>query len=344
MKRFLLCFWTVLEGGNLKWVHVGLMTFCWSLCGLLMGADAAGQRVAPALTLGVEDGPPELVFGRIADATVDATGNVYILDSQFFQLRAFSAKGSFVASTGKRGEGPGEFIAPVSVAVSPSGSVFVLDQGANRIQRWALRKGVFQLAGSVKVPFFARRMCVLGQRIFVIGIYQNAFLHEMTFEAGVIRSFGVLPKAATPKLAELSSSDLLWCDAKENQLVTANSLYPDVFVYSESGTLKSHLRIRPFRQVVITTPGPGAVTYTMPKEGPNDLITGVLSHNKKIFVQVGYDAPGLDAVTNIRTYEVDVRGATLIRPSFPRLLKNVGAVVMGTKTDPFPSLTLYTIK
>jgi len=43
------------------------------------------------------------------DATKDADGNIYVLDSGNFRIQKFDPEGIHVATIGKQGEGPGEF-------------------------------------------------------------------------------------------------------------------------------------------------------------------------------------------------------------------------------------------
>ena len=42
----------------------------------------------------------------------DSEGNIYVTDMMDYSLKKFDAAGSFLAKTGGRGQGPGEFTAP----------------------------------------------------------------------------------------------------------------------------------------------------------------------------------------------------------------------------------------
>jgi len=46
----------------------------------------------------------------------------------------FTSEGKFVASFGKKGDGPGEFHSPYGLAVDNSGVVFVCDYNNCRVQ------------------------------------------------------------------------------------------------------------------------------------------------------------------------------------------------------------------
>ena len=51
-------------------------------------------------------------------------------------MQKFSPDGTFLAAFGGKGEGPGQFMYAMGVAVADDGSVFVTDFGNNRITKW----------------------------------------------------------------------------------------------------------------------------------------------------------------------------------------------------------------
>ncbi len=62
------------------------------------------------LTLGVVEGEPYEIFGHISAMKLDSAGNMYILDSQYSEVRVFNSEGVFLYSVGSEGRGPGEFL------------------------------------------------------------------------------------------------------------------------------------------------------------------------------------------------------------------------------------------
>lgn len=83
----------------------------------------------PELTIGRPDGGPQL-FGRIADFEVGQDGVIYVLDALAVELRLFSADGAHITTVGGRGQGPGEFSAPVGLAWMPGGDTLLVVDGA----------------------------------------------------------------------------------------------------------------------------------------------------------------------------------------------------------------------
>jgi outer membrane protein assembly factor BamB len=78
-----------------------------------------------------DDGDP---FGAVAFA---ADGSFYVLDPGARRVLIFSADRTYVGSVGGRGRGPGQFVAPISIAVDLAGNVAVLDPGRGDIQSFA---------------------------------------------------------------------------------------------------------------------------------------------------------------------------------------------------------------
>ena len=61
------------------------------------------------LSIGVLDGPDELMFGRVHAITVDRDQGIYAFDGQVPALRYFDANGQYVKTVGGEGSGPGEY-------------------------------------------------------------------------------------------------------------------------------------------------------------------------------------------------------------------------------------------
>ncbi|MCL4470559.1 MAG: hypothetical protein ACYC05_11840 [Sulfuricella sp.] len=83
-------------------------------------------------------------FHRPSGVAADADGRrVYVVDlggvlvKEEHRVRVFDARtGNHLFDFGKRGTGPGEFNLPVDAAVAPDGSVYVVDGGNFRVQKF----------------------------------------------------------------------------------------------------------------------------------------------------------------------------------------------------------------
>ena len=97
-------------------------------------AEAAELR--EVLRIGDPFGRDELVFTSISAFAVGPEGQIYIADLRG-ELRAFDPTGEFVRTIARRGEGPGELVYVVNLAVSPSGEIAAHDLSNGRISRFS---------------------------------------------------------------------------------------------------------------------------------------------------------------------------------------------------------------
>ena len=134
---------------------VGDTTIVRTLSGSVWAAEA---RLVPEVSIGELDGPEEYIFGRIGSLAVDSERNVYVFDTQANHVRAFGATGTYLATFGREGEGPGEFSRAETIAVLPDGRLLVRDPGNMRVQvfdpasggteEWAYNSGNTYRAGA----------------------------------------------------------------------------------------------------------------------------------------------------------------------------------------------------
>ncbi len=75
-----------------------------------------------------------LAFNSPTDVAVDSAGNIYILDAANQRIQKFSPEGQYLATIGRKGQGPGEFNYPSSLDIDSKGNLFVLDGFVKKIQ------------------------------------------------------------------------------------------------------------------------------------------------------------------------------------------------------------------
>lgn len=113
--------------------------------------DGEAWRVEEELRIGALDGPPEYQFGQIAWIDTDSRGNIYVLDQQAQHVQVYDPEGSHLRTIGRPGTGPAELSqGALAVLVGPGDTVFVVDNGAQRVTRF-LPDGTD--AGSFGIPF-----------------------------------------------------------------------------------------------------------------------------------------------------------------------------------------------
>jgi hypothetical protein len=81
----------------------------------------------PTVSIGIEDGEPAYMLARLGGATRLSDGRIVVAERSTHDIRFFDANGRHLYSTGRRGDGPGEFREPFYMHVIPGDTVYVGD-------------------------------------------------------------------------------------------------------------------------------------------------------------------------------------------------------------------------
>jgi hypothetical protein len=84
-------------------------------------------EIAVVDTIGAMMGDSAYVFGNITEVEVAADGRIYVLDGLLCRLSVYGRTGELLQSAGRRGNGPGEYLYPRSMALYGDGSLVVSD-------------------------------------------------------------------------------------------------------------------------------------------------------------------------------------------------------------------------
>lgn len=79
------------------------------------------------LRIGTVDEPGPMSFGWLRGLVVTADGRIVVLDAQAKELRVFGPGGKHLATYGREGGGPGEFLGPNGLKMGPDGRLWVPD-------------------------------------------------------------------------------------------------------------------------------------------------------------------------------------------------------------------------
>jgi sugar lactone lactonase YvrE len=74
-----------------------------------------------------------LAFNYPSDVVMDAAGNIYVLDTGNTRIQKFGPEGKYLATIGRKGQGPGEFIMPDGLDIDRNGNLVVSDTAQSRI-------------------------------------------------------------------------------------------------------------------------------------------------------------------------------------------------------------------
>lgn len=87
---------------------------------------------------------------------IDATGNLYVVDSKNNRIQKLAPDGKPLLTWGREGQGAGEFKDPCGIAVGPDGSVYVADTWNHRVQKFDAN-GKFLLEWRQQAGFWGPR-------------------------------------------------------------------------------------------------------------------------------------------------------------------------------------------
>ncbi len=141
------------------------------------------------MSIGLEYGDENLMFGGISNICLDAKENIYILDWKNFKIQKFDSKGNFLKSfVIKKGQGPQEVSRFPKMAVNPKGIISILDSGANKVLILSENGEFLQ---SFKTSFQAADIAFYSREsIVLLGFKDNKILHVYDLEGNHILSFG----------------------------------------------------------------------------------------------------------------------------------------------------------
>jgi sugar lactone lactonase YvrE len=123
---------------------------------------------------------------------VDNAGNIYILDSGNSRVQKFDPKGRYLATIGRKGQGPAEFDSPGSLDIDANGLIYVLDSARKKIVILTPEGKEHKVISTAKLN--VSRVCLLKSGSLVASV-------RVSF-----REPGAPKEKSLPKLAKLIDS------------------------------------------------------------------------------------------------------------------------------------------
>jgi hypothetical protein len=307
------------------------------------------MRMVKVTDIGVEDGDPARVFGVIQDVEIDRAGNVYVLDGLARAVRVFNRQGRYVSTLGRMGRGPGEFFIPVAMTLDARDRLYVLDQGNARVDVFTAGAGGRRAyAASFPVPFQPFDLCAEGDRLYVLGNDRNRVVHVFSLDGRRLGSFGAAPGGRDPLLGATLGGGALEC--RGSRVVFLPRLVGEVRVYSPSdGRLAWAAPVPGYNPVRLSRNTDGTITLRMGRNGSHDLASGTVEMGGGYsLVQVGSLVPKAANGTEfreIRSFVASPGGRLLaLTGRVPRVVAARGGYAIAVRSDPFPLLTVYTLR
>lgn len=297
-------------------------------------------QVETLFTIGVETGDPMLVFGEIADVAVDAAGNIYVLDAYERQVRVFDSTGGHRQTVGRRGAGPGEFRVPRALAVS-RGFLHVLDQANVRVTRYAIADSL-RYVDDRRTPFPGYDLCVSSNRFFVLGYFEQLFVHELQLrDLENIHSFAE-PLFEHPMLRRRTYRNI---DCIADRVLTFAGEWGRIAEYLLSGRKLRELIVSDFQEIKIDLLQNGGLRFSVPDRGWYHWTLGAFPKADTVVVQVGQVAGDFrgdpDHTPDITWIGFAPGGTEVWRRTAPfRVVTYDSGRLYGVSTDPYPHVVV----
>jgi hypothetical protein len=156
--------------------------------------NEAKVRLTPVLKLGdLETEDENFVFARPVSVVVDESGRIYVLDSQEGRIQKYDKDGKYLATLGRKGQGPGEFQVPSGLALDLDGSLIVSDL-RNRTKVWLSPEGRYLKSVDLSAPMiplpaggFLAGLPLVGMRVSSSGGAMGAPVQENSMAKKLLR-------------------------------------------------------------------------------------------------------------------------------------------------------------
>ena len=218
------------------------------------------------------------------DITRDTDGNLYILDQGNYRIQKFDKHGKYLATIGRQGQGPSEFVFPLRIDIDSEGNLYIGDLGnysvlvltneGKEIKRLKLAGGVELFRMTHACNFLLAATIATQSEPGMISFYDKNGNH--------IKEFGELKDYHDKDLIESGNFAEVCVDVEDN-IYTALHYQNRIEKYSPEGRLIFRID-RPLNYKV-----------THDKEQPITLwFTGVsngigIDHKNRIWVQTYYE-------------------------------------------------------
>ncbi len=316
----------------------------------------------PVTQIGVDEGPEHAMLGDIESVSMDANGNIFILDYEYSTVRIYNEGGDYVSSFGSEGDGPGEFWYPESIDLSESDNIAVIVGREPRITMYRRSDSpdsleyVFENSFSQTGNARSRDVCAMNGHIYVLAYSseQDGVIFKYDLTGRFIKSFGDKYMDPEPWIKQsLSLRGLLACSDEHDTVAWIRQNIPVVHVYTGNGELLVRYKLQDF--------APSVVTQRRTEDGLPSLSFEALKEGESWFSNLFTDDDGAFVVSHVTAVEsTSIQEAFLPRDShvyrlaphlgtetylgsIPRVVAmSEGRVVLEAES-PYPQVLLYEV-
>ena len=219
-------------------------------------------------------------------------GLIYVADQLEAAVVVFDSSGAYVRQLGRRGEGPGEFLEPMAVAVDDDGVVSVFDARRGTVSRWS-PSGSFIDESRLPVPYWGPGLAVADGWLALVASTTDRTKREQflqVYQEGELDTVQVVTQElrtlATPCGSAIASPILaptpVWA-SRGTTVYFAEGLSYRIDVHRSSGPLSSFRRAlgpvdvgeEEARAFLETVPGPYQAMMRQCDMGAREVLASV---------------------------------------------------------------------
>lgn len=303
-----------------------------------------------SVTIGMLEGPRHRMFGKVQDVGLASDGRVVVLDARYNEVRVYRRDGTFVDAAGGPGRGPGEFIAPLSLAVGPSGRIYAGDLGRS-IHVFELEGDSLRYAETYSLPIAPKDLCRLENILVVHGasLEVQELLHVLDLDGEHLRSFGAVYESNNPAVRQrLSQGEIACLPAEESVLYAPGGVIAEIRAYTKRGDVRWITKVDGYRPVGFVELAGGGWRVTIPRAGFHRMGGLVPAPAGEVVLQVAFvtrentDSGVASAYERMFTFALD--GATgegaLIDDALPLIGALDAETVVSVLPGPVPEITI----
>ncbi|MCK4829907.1 6-bladed beta-propeller [bacterium] len=291
------------------------------------------------LSIGIDIGDENLMFGNISDIDLDTEENIYVLDWKNSRIQKFDSQGNFLKSVKiGRGEGPSEVSRIVSMAVTEKGKIYVL--GDNRKIVVFDEDGDFLL--SFKIDLNARHIISDSEEnAVVLGLKDGQILHVYSQEGNHLHSFGkefeIPSKYSQYKEMPNIKIPMKIDGARSKKIFVLNPHGYEIVYYQNNQFAGSILgKNKAFSPLIITKAIPQGIGIIYP-------VVSVFEHKNRFYVNIRTSKPLVGDIPNqLDIFENDEQIATLDVNGLAYAIDRQGRLYFAEEED-FPMVARYIV-
>jgi len=297
-------------------------------------SPAAGQApsviLKPDLTIGVEDGDENLMFGEVIRIDIDGKGNIYVLDYKFRKIAVFDRGGKLLRTIAvPEGQGPREATNLSGIAVTPGGTLFV-----NDMDKVIVYAPDGQYIRTFLVNFTISSIgCPGTEDLVAIGPHGGKILHVFDQAGKLLASFGdtFTPPAEYEPIKEMlmCGAPILFNCAKDGRIFVLNPHKYEISVFKD-------------RKLERVLQGKNELFKPFQKMGRGFFSTAAHIVPGGEFVFVVFQNPDPRAKKTADVFQAGKQIGSIDFPGTPHMADSQGRIYVAEE-EGFPRVVRYTV-